>query len=255
MAIVGGNAMRLTRWVAAVLVLFPAPSVVAQEWDNFVFIEDRFEANFPGRPHVENTIWISQLGYELPARVYSASRGSERYSATVVDYRSVEALGVARAKQCLPSAEPCQGTQDGREGEIMGLGYWKMDIRGALAYATMQLLQRDARVNDFNLQFQQVVEGYFLKLTNRDDSQTLAYITMHENRLYVFEGTTPAGYPASAIFQASIGFVDDEGRSLRYTDYYSNAVHGLRQYEPPPVTTERSGALVGTADADRPGGN
>ena len=72
---------------------------------------------------------------------------------------------------------------------------------------------------------------------------------MHENRLYVFEGTTPNGGPDSSLFQASIGFVDADGNSLRYMDYYSNAIHGLRQYDPPPVTRERSGALVGTADA------
>ncbi len=110
-----------------------------------------------------------------------------------------------------------------------------MDVRGALAFATLKFLQRDATVTDYNLQFQQVVEGYFLQLTNRDESRTFAYITMHENLLYVFEGTVPKGYPEPALFQASVGFVDAEGNSIRYTDYYSNAVHGLRQYEPPPV--------------------
>ena len=247
--------MRLTRWIAAALVLSLTPPALAQEWENFVFIEDGFEVNFPGRPQVENTTWITQLRYELPARVYRASRGSERYSATVVDYGGIEKLGVERARQCSPGAEPCMGTQDGRQGATIGLGYWKMDVRGALAYATLKFLQRDARVTDYNLQFQQVVEGYFLQLTNPDESRTLGYITMHENRLYIFEGTTPKGYPASALFQASVGFVDADGNSLRYTDYYSNAVHGLRQYEPPPVTRTRSGALAGAAGADPPGGN
>ena len=225
--------MRLTRWIAAALVLLLTPPALAQEWDNFLFIEDRFEVNFPGRPQTEEMVWMSQYGYELPARVYRASRRSERYSATVVDYRGIGPLGVERASRCSPTAEPCQGTQDGRQGAIMGLGYWKMDVRGALAYATLKFLQRDARVTDYNLQFQQVVEGYFLRLTNHDESGTLAYITMHENRLYIFEGTTPKGYPPSALFQASVGFVDADGNSLRYTDYYSNAIHGLRQYEPP----------------------
>jgi hypothetical protein len=255
MTIAGEPIMRPTPWIAAALVLSLTSPAVAQEWDNFVFIDDGFEMNFPGRPQVEDTTWISQYGYELPARVYRASRGSERYSATVVDYRGLEKLGVERASQCPPGAEPCMGTQDGREGAIIGLGYWKMDVRGALAYATLKFLQRDAKVIDYSLQFQQVVEGYFLRLTNLDESRTLVYITMHENRLYVFEGTTPKGSPATALFQASVGFVDADGNSLRYLDYYSNAVHGLRQYEPPPATTTRSGALVGTTDADRSGGN
>ncbi len=113
--------------------------------------------------------------------------------------------------------------------------YWRMDIRGALAFATLKFLQRDARVTDFNLQFQEVIEGYLLNLTNRDESRTFAYITMHENRLYIFEGTTPKGYPEPALFQGSVGFVDANGNGIRYLDYYSNAIHGLRQHEPPPV--------------------
>jgi hypothetical protein len=234
--------MRVPPWIAAVLVLSVITPAFAQEWDEFVFIEDGFKVNFPGRPQLENTTWISQYRYTLPARVYRASRGAERYSATVVDKQGAE-----RSKQCPPGAETCIGNQDGRGGGILGPGYWKMDVRGALAFATLKFLQRDAKVTDFNLQFQDVVEGYFLQLLNPDESRTFAYITMHENRLYIFEGTTPKGYPAPALFQASVGFVDANGNGIRYQDYYSNAVHGLRQYEPPPV---RSGG----PPQDAPGG-
>ena len=231
--------MRLTHWMAAVLVLSLTTPALAQEWENFVFVEERFSVNFPGQPQEENTTWISQYGFELPAHVYSASRrgGSERYSVTVVDYTGIEKLGEERFEQCPPGAEPCFGTQDGGTppGNISGHGYWKMDVRGALAFATLKFLQRDATVTDYNLQFQQVVEGYFLQLTNRDESRTFAYITMHENLLYVFEGTTPKGAPEPGLFQGSVGFVDANGESIRYSDYYSNAVHGLRQYEPPPL--------------------
>ena len=249
--------MRLTPWIAAALVLSLTTPAFAQEWDQFVFVEDGFTVNFPGRPQVENTTWVSQYRYTLPARVYSVSRGSERYSATVVDYRGIEQQGVARRKQCPPGAETCIGTQDGRQGAIIGLGYWKMDIRGALAFATLKFLQRDARVTDFNLQFQEVIEGYLLNLTNRDESRTFAYITMHENRLYIFEGTTPKGYPEPALFQGSVGFVDSNGNGIRYLDYYSNAIHGLRQHEPPPVRGGGApqGAPGGAAGTGAPGGN
>ena len=84
-----------------------------------------------------------------------------------------------------------------------------------------------------NLQFEQVVEGIFMQLTNQDQSRTFGYITMHENRLYIFEGTVPKGAPEPGLFQGSVGFVDAKGGSIRYTDYYSNAIHGLRQQEPP----------------------
>jgi hypothetical protein len=227
--------MRLTPWIAALLVLSLLTPAFAQEWDEFVFVEDGFKVNFPGRPQIENTTWISQYRYTLPARIYRASRGSERYSVTVVDYRDIEKQGVERSKKCPPGAETCIGTQDGRQGGILGLGYWKMDVRGAMAFAMFKILQRDTKLTDLTVQFQDVVEGYSLQLTNPDGSRTFPYITMHENRLYIFEGTTPKGYPDPGLFQNSVGFVDAQGRGLRYLDYYSNAVHGLREHEPPPV--------------------
>jgi len=137
-------------------------------------------------------------------------------------------------KQCPKGAETCLGTQDGRNGDIIGLGYWKMDVRGALTFAALKFVQRDgAKTTDMNLQFQQVVEGLFMQLTNRDESRTFGYITMHENRLYIFEGTVPKGAPEPGLFQGSVGLVDAKGGSIRYTDYYSNSVHGLREQEPP----------------------
>ena len=227
--------MRVVSWIAAALVLSIASPALAQEdWDNFKFIEDGFEVNFPGKPKVENTTWMSQYRYTLPAHLYTASHGPERYSVTVVDYRPVQQLGHDRAAKCPPGAETCIGTQDGKQGEIIGLGYWKMDIRGAMTFAALKFIQRDAKVTDLNLQFEQVVEGFFLQLTNKDQSRTFAYITMHENRLYIFEGTVPKGYPEPGLFQGSVGFVDAKGGSIRYTEYYSNAVHGLRQ-DPPPT--------------------
>src|SRR5688572_8596566 len=47
------NMMRLTPWIAAALVLSLVTPAFAQEWDEFVFVEDRFKVNFPGRPQVE----------------------------------------------------------------------------------------------------------------------------------------------------------------------------------------------------------
>jgi len=239
--------MRLTSWMAAALVLSLTSPAFAQEWDEFVFADDGFKANFPGPPRMESTTWTSQYRYTLPAHVYSAARGAERYMVTVVDYRGIEKQGVERSKQCPPGAETCIGTQDGRQGGILGLGYWKMDVRGALAYATLTFLQRDAKVTAYDLEFQDVVEGYGLQLTNRDESRTFAYITMHENRLYILEGTVPKGYPEPALFQSSVGFVDAKGNGIRYLEYYSNAIHGLRQYEPPP-------ARVGGVLQGAPGG-
>ncbi|HEY3158154.1 MAG TPA: hypothetical protein VGJ78_04260 [Vicinamibacterales bacterium] len=227
--------MRVISAVAAAVALSLAtPALAQEEWDNIKFPEDGFEVNFPGKPKVETTTWVSQYRYNLPAKVYSATHGRERYSVTIVDYRVLPKMGEERAKQCPAGAETCIGTQDGRRGGIIGLGYWKMDVRGALAFAALKFVQRPgAKVTDMNLQFEQVVEGLFMQLTNGDESRTFGYVTMHENRLYIFEGTVPKGMPEPGLFQGSVGFVDAKGGSIRYTDYYSNAIHGLRQQEPP----------------------
>jgi hypothetical protein len=232
--------------MAALLIVALVSPALAQDWDEFVFVDDRFKVNFPGKPRIEETTWVSQYRYTLPARVYTASRGAERYSVTVVDYRPIEKLGIERSQACPAGAETCIGNQDGRQGGVLGLGYWKMDVRGAMAFAMFKLLQRDVKLTDLTVQFQDLVEGYSLQLTAVDESRTFAYITMHENRLYIFEGTTPRGYPDPALFQGSVGFVDAKGQGMRYVDWYSNAVHGLRQHDPPPY---RAGGVL----VERPG--
>src|SRR5262245_4166899 len=147
----GGQKMRVIPWMAAALVLSLATPVLAQEeWDNFKFPEDGFEVNFPGKPAVQNITWMSQYRYSLPAKVFTAPHGKEKYSVTVVDYRPVLKMGADRAKQCPPGAETCIGTQDGKRGGIIGLGYSKMDIRGAMTFAAFKMMQRDAKVTDFN---------------------------------------------------------------------------------------------------------
>jgi hypothetical protein len=236
--------MRLMYSIAAALVLFVATPALAQEWDEQIFVEDGFKVNFPGKPTVENTTWETQYRYKVPARIYRASRGQERYQVTVADYRPLEKMGPERAKQCPPGAETCIGTQDGRNGGVLGLGYWRMDYRGAMLFALAQLLRRPGvKLTDATLQFQDLVEGYMVQLENQDGSKIFAYITMHEGRLYVYEGTSPKGAPEPGLFINSVGFVDAKGQGIRYTEYYSPAVHGLRQQEPP--TYRAGGQLIG----------
>ena len=119
--------MRVTSWTAAALVvLLAAPALAQEDWDNFKFTDDGFEVNFPGRPTIANTTWVSQYRYNLPAKVYSASHGREQYKVTVVDYRPVLKLGEERAKQCPAGAETCIGEvleQDHRVEFAEGLGH------------------------------------------------------------------------------------------------------------------------------------
>jgi len=233
--------------LAAVVVSHVTPAF-AQEWVEFISREDGFRVNVPGEPTVTAATYTSEYGAELPARVYRAARGAERYSVTVVDYRPIEKLLTEKSKQCPPFAdERCTGLG---AGAAVGLGYWKTDIRGALVWASWQFMQRDVKVTHYMWNFIDLVEGHQLQLTsNADRSRTFVAIYMHDNRLYLLEGTVPEGEPEPGLFQQSLGFVDHEGSGVRYRDYYDN------DYPPPPLTRGRgTGAGLGGGVAAPAGG-
>jgi hypothetical protein len=208
--------------LAAALALSMSVPAFAQEWTEFVSREDRFTTNFPGEPRITDTIYKSQFGADLPARVYSASQGESRFSMTVVDYRNIEKLLTERAKSCPPGAETCRGGTN--PGSSTGAGYWKVDYAGALVYASWNFMQRDAKVTEFIWTNIDLVEGYLLHLTNPDKSRTYASIFMHIDKLYIGEATVPAGAPEPGLFQQALGWIDEDGKSIRYQTIYH---HGL----------------------------
>jgi hypothetical protein len=233
--------MQFTAIAAAILVLAVAAPALAQDWDDFTSREDGFHVNFPGRPAVSQTTFKSEYGADLPARVYSARRGQERYSMTVVDYGPIEKILTDKARQCPPFAdERCTGFG---AGATVGAGYWRTDIRAALVWASWQFMQRDAKVTHYMWNFVDLVEGHQLQLTNTaDKSRTFASIYMHANRLYIMEGTVPDGDPEPGLFQQSLGFVDKDGNGIRYRDYYDNDY-------PPPARAGRGGGPAPPAPA------
>lgn len=89
-------------------------------------IQDGFQILFPGQPTVTETTWKSEFDFMLPAHVYTAERGRERYSLTAVDYSGIEQQGIEHVETCAAGAEPCFGSV------LSGRGYWKHDVRGAL---------------------------------------------------------------------------------------------------------------------------
>ena len=106
-------------------------------------------------------------------------------------------------------------------------------------YATFKLLQRDAKVTGLSWEWQDMVEGHSIQLTNNaDQSRAFAFVGMHEHRLYILEGTVPKGYPEPGLFQQFLGWVDKDGNGIRYQGIiYSNASHGLGVYPVPPRAT------------------
>lgn len=226
--------MRL-KLISIALVL---PGVLfAQEWIEYANRADRFTCNFPSQPKLTETTYRSEHGAELPARVYSASEGKNKYSVTVVDYGQVQRILTERAKSCPVGAEPCLGAP-GDEG------HWKADLRGALVFASWKLMQRDAKLTSFVWNTVDLVEGNQLQLTNNSDkSRTFAGVYLHENKLYIIEGTVPAGYPEPGLFQQSLGWLDENGMGLRYQSYYSN-------YYPAPPRVKRAAGQLGQGRID-----
>jgi hypothetical protein len=210
--------MSLIRVAAAVLILSMPGTVLAQEWTEFASKEDLFTCNFPGTPKVTPTTWTSEYGASLPGRIYSAEGAIGRYSMTVIDYRDVEKILTEKSKSCPPGAETCRGG-----GGATGAGYWKIDLQGALDYATWKFIQRDAKITNFMWNMMDLVGGRQLQLTNADKSRTFVSIYMHMNKLYIMEGTVGANMPEPGLFQQSLGWLDEQGNSIRYQQFY---LHG-----------------------------
>jgi hypothetical protein len=212
--------MRLTPLISTALVLSISGPLFGQDVE-FASREDRFTCVFPTQPKVTEIMYQSQHEAYLPARVYAASQGQSRYSVTVVDYNQAKRILTEKAKSCPVGAEPCLGGP-GDEG------HWKSDIRGAVDWATWQIMKRDTKVTLFVWASMDGVEGRQMQLTNADKSRTFVGIFMHENKLYISEGTVPPGYPEPALFQQSLGWLDENGIGLRYRATYNN------NYPPPP---------------------
>ena len=195
----------------------------------FVTPQDSFTVNFPGKPKIADITWRSQLGFTLPGRVYSAEKGKERYSVTVVDYRPLEEQGIARWKACPPGNAQCR---DG--GATIGPAYWKQDERGAIAFAIAKYLKNPSyEVTDYAWDWQDMVEGYHLQLKG-GGMRTLVYVAMHDRKLFVLEAVSPESYPEPGLFTHSMGYLDKDGKRIRYTEtVYSGSYHGLGVYPRP----------------------
>lgn len=211
--------------LASALILLLAELSFPQDWVPYTSRIDFFAVNFPGEPRVEDTTYKTEYNLTLPARVYSYTNGPNRYSVTVVDYSNAEKLHADRVKTCqaeLGNVDSCNAQFQSRT-----------EMRGAIVYATWAFFERDAKVTHYTYTYADLVEGHQLQLRNKDGSRTFAAIHMHENRLYILEGTVPESAPPPGLFQQSLQFLDKDGNKIRYQSIYSNG------FPPPPVTRYR----------------
>jgi hypothetical protein len=218
------------------LLLLPALAAAQDDWQVYLSPQDSFTVNFPGQPKVAEITWRSQLGFMLPGRVYSAEKGRERFSVTVVDYRPLEEQGIARWKACPPGNAQCR---DG--GATIGQAYWKQDERGAIAFAIAKYLKNPAyEVTDYAWDWQDMVEGYHLQLKG-GGMRTLVYVAMHDRKLYVLEAVSPESFPEPGLFTHSMGYLDKDLKRIRYTEtVYSGSYHGLGVYPRPQYRTSEA---------------
>ena len=201
--------MRVIRLIPAALILMLlSTNAHGQEWVDFTSREDRFTVNMPGQPKVDAIQWPSEYGLVFPGRVYTAMRGAEKYTITVIDYSDAE-------KRYAEKPHP----PSFRQAE-----YWMMDIQGSIQYAATKLyrMKPGVKVTHDAWHYIDLVEGHQLNLTNADGTRTFVGIYLHENRLYILDGTVPANGPEPGLFTQSLSFLDAEGKRVRYDRIYSN---------------------------------
>ena len=208
--------------IAAALSLLISGTCLAQEgeWVEYASQADFFSINFPTQPKIDTIMYATEYGLKLPGHIYSAQEGPSRYSVTVVDYTNAAKMHEERSKECLATGKYPDFCSD----------HGRLDLRGAIDFATWTYLKKDTKVTFFAYYNSDLVEGRQVQLTNPDGSRTFLAIHMHENRLYILDGTVPKGAPQPALFQQSMGFIDKDGKRIRYQTIYSNA------YPPPPRT-------------------
>ena len=57
---------------------------------------------------------------------------------------------------------------------------------------------------------------------------------MHDRKLYILEAAAPEEHPEPGLFTQSLGWLDKDGKRIRYTEtVYSNSYHGLSVYPRP----------------------
>ena len=217
--------MRTTTIACAFAFLILVRPAFAQEWFTYTSERDSFQMYVPTQPKIAESTWKSQTGFTMPARTYTIEHGKNRYTVTVVDYSSAAEQGRQRSISCPAVDANCVGSN------LSGEGYWKHDVRGAMLYAAARLLKRDVKITDLSWnQLTSISSILVQSQNNRDQSLNYAVVTMHENLLYIAEGTVPKGSPSPSIFAGSFSVLEKgSDRPPRYPTVYSHEIHGLRE--------------------------
>jgi hypothetical protein len=168
----------------------------AQDWAEFVSIEDRFMTNFPGRPQLETVMYTTEDGMQIPARRWSARKGSESYSVTVVNFAGIYDFYEPRT--------------------------WSAMAHAATQFRRMVPLTKDITY-DATMRMNRV-PGHALQINTPDGGRLFVLIVMHQDpkldtlRMYIAEARVPAGAPPPGLFQQAFGVTNPLGEMIRYSN-------------------------------------
>lgn len=186
--------MRGIGLVSAVLGLLVSSSVQAQEWFEYVNMDQRFAVSLPSDPSISEGTFQSESGATLPTHIFTASYGESTFMVTVIDYAGVDA------------------------GEYAN----------ALQHGVASVIARDAELTSENDASYEGMDTRMLQFTNPNNTRSFVAVTLppmvsHLERLYIIEGRSPEDDPPPGLFQQSLSFRDADGIRLRYgTDVDGN---------------------------------
>lgn len=168
--------MRAIAFVSAAFLLL-AGAAYAQTWTHYVNREQRFTVNFPGQPTEQNVTYTTARGTRLPAKLFVVQQGASRYAVTVVDYSSATA----------------------EEGD-------------AIAHAAS--LSRKGRVLYDEEYSVAGIPGHSLSTIAEDGRRALIAVNFHDHRLYIVDGSVPAGAAPPTQFHQSIVVIGADGNRI-----------------------------------------
>ena len=161
---------------------------------------------------------------------------------TAVDLKDAEKIHTERVAQCKAK---------GGEGDAC-TNDWRADVQGSMIFASWKFMQRNAKVTYFGWSVVDQVEGLRVQLTNADGSRTFAEIHRHGTRLYILEATVPARAPAPGLFQQSLMFIDEEGKSIRYRSIYTTGYSEGWKFPAPAPPRAGAAACARSRRSSRP---
>jgi hypothetical protein len=175
--------MRLVARALATVLLFASAPVLAQGWSEYRNTEEGFLVNMPGEPRAETIRYTTESGASVPARLFFAAEGMNRYTMTVVNLAS--------------SAVDDDGTR-------------------AMTHEAAMLRQR-GRIRFENPTTLDGVFGHQLSMIEPDGRRVLIQLYYYNHKLYIAEGNTAPGEFEAALFQTSVAMIHPDGRIVNLT--------------------------------------